>query len=236
MNAIKVLVVEDEILIAETIRLYLEERGHIYLDCAISYEEAIDAFERCQPDLVLLDVRLYGNKSGIDFAHYLSKNDLKTPYIFLSSQFDKKVIKDALQTKPSGYLTKPIIKETLWTMLELVYSNHKQTLREDNATINISDGSSIHNINEKDILYISAEHVYIKIQLKNGNAIMSRYSLSQLLQKLKSAFFIQCHRSYIINLNEVTSWNNSHLFINQENIPISRSRKNEILDYFSQKN
>ena len=77
MSTLKILIVEDEILIAETIKLYLEEKGHIIQDICISYREATRAIEREQPDLVVLDIRLYGEKSGIDVAKYIKQQSKK---------------------------------------------------------------------------------------------------------------------------------------------------------------
>ena len=88
MNNLKVLIVEDEVLIAETIRMYLEELNYIVTAICISYEEAIETFHLNTPDLGLLDIRLFGSKSGIDVAHYLYIPVNKHQYVFLTSQFD----------------------------------------------------------------------------------------------------------------------------------------------------
>ena len=52
------------------------------------YEEAISNIENNEPDLVLLDIRLYGQRSGIDVANYLNQRDKKLPFVFLTSQFE----------------------------------------------------------------------------------------------------------------------------------------------------
>ena len=69
---------------------------------AISYEEAFQAYNLRRPDLVLLDIRLYGTKSGIDFAAYLKEQVNGPPFIFLSSQNDQKILEQALETNPYG--------------------------------------------------------------------------------------------------------------------------------------
>lgn len=65
MKSFNVLVVEDEILIAETIKIYLEERGHQVINIAISFDEALQAYHLRRPDMVLLDIRLYGQNQGL---------------------------------------------------------------------------------------------------------------------------------------------------------------------------
>lgn len=230
MTPIKVLIVEDEILIAETIRMYLNERGHTVTDIAISYDEAVAAYKDTQPDVILLDVRLYGEKSGIDFANYLIDNQQKTPYIYLTSQFDKRIVENAMTTKPHGYLTKPIQKETLWTTTELA---HYQAMNEDEdddqMILNLYDGTTWHLIDQKDILYINANHVYIHFHTLNHPAVMVRNSISQIIEELDPELFIQSHRGHIINVTKVESYNNNFVIINNEEIPLSRSKKSEVI-------
>jgi len=229
MNRIKVLVVEDEVLIAETIMLYLEERGHVFLKNATSYEEAIEMIGKYNPDVVLLDIRIYGEKSGIDLAKYLSINEPQIPYIFLTSHYDKNVLNKALATNPYGYLTKPMNKESLWTTLEMVYNNQRK-IRDRNPSITVKDGNKTHVILEDSIMYIQAKHVYVNIFTDDGKIILTRSSIGQLLDQLKNDSFIQCHRSYIINVNHVSSWTHSEISINDVIIPISRAKKSDVLN------
>ena len=83
MTSLTVLVVEDETLIAEIIRIYLEERGHKMVGNPISYDEAVAGIITLKPDIVLLDIRLYGDKSGLDVAAYLRKHQPDLPFMFL---------------------------------------------------------------------------------------------------------------------------------------------------------
>ena len=220
---------EDEIIIAETIKYYLEERGYNVLRIAISYDEAVQAYRLRCPDLVLLDIRLYDQKSGIDFANFLMSQSEAPPYIYLTSQYDQRILDEALKTNPSGYLTKPIQKETLWTTIEAAYQLHTST-NLINGNIQLYDGKKNHQIKLSEILYIQADHVYSKIFTKNGKEIIIRKSLQLFLQDYPNPSFINCHRSYIINKLHITGWNQEVIMINDNvHIPISRSRKAEIL-------
>ena len=220
---------EDEIIIAETIKYYLEQRGHNVLSIAISYDEAVQAYRLRRPDLVLLDIRLYDQKSGIDFANFLMAQSEAPPYIYLTSQYDQRILAEALKTNPSGYLTKPIQKETLWTTIEAAYQLHTST-NLINGIIKIYDGKKNHQIKLSDILYIQADHVYSKIILTNYSEIISRNTLLSLLKELNNNIMIWCHRSYIVNRNYIESWSSEGILL-KDNIviPISRSRKNEVI-------
>jgi DNA-binding LytR/AlgR family response regulator len=221
--------VEDEIIIAETIKFYLEERDHKVLSIAISYDEAVQAYRLRCPDLVLLDIRLFDQKSGIDFANFLMTQSEAPPYIYLTSQYDQRILAEALKTNPSGYLTKPIQKETLWTTVEAAYQLHTST-KLINGMIKIYDGKINHQIKLSDILYIQADHVYSKIILTNYSEIISRNTLLSLLEELNNNIMIWCHRSYIVNRNHIESWSSEGIILKDNKvIPISRSRKNEVI-------
>lgn len=224
MTSLSILIVEDEILIAETISMYLEERGHSVQGIAISYVEALKAFHQKRPDLVLLDIRLYGERSGLDFARYLLGLEDHPPFIYLTSQYDRRIVEKALVTNPSGYLTKPINKQTLWTTIETAAAKIMS------HCMSIYDGKTYHIISITDILYIQADHVYVRVHTTDGGVIMARKSMKQLLSEINSNDLIYCHRSYVVNLRFVRKWATDVLELsNGAKIPMSRSRREDLL-------
>ncbi len=228
-TTLRILIVEDEVLIAEVIKLYLEEHKYSVQEICISYEDAVAAYQREQPDLVLLDIRLYGQKSGIDFAHFLQKQPIKTPFIYLTSQHDRRIFNLALETVPFGYLTKPIQKAALWTSIETAYHLHQKSKSSD-IILTLFDGQKKHRVNDKEIVCVKSDHVYSNVHLLNGDKLTIRKPLSQFLQNLQSKLLFQCHRSYIINTQHVSSWNNKTLtLVNGLVVPISRSKKEQLL-------
>ncbi|MEM6298884.1 MAG: DNA-binding response regulator [Bacteroidota bacterium] len=217
----KVLIVEDEILIAQTIKLYLMERGHATQGFCISYEEFVAAYEKEVPDLVLLDIRLYGERSGLEIAKYLNASPESVPFVYLTSQQDKRTFDLALATTPHGYLPKPIRKETLWTTIETAYQ-----LSQSNVTpaVNLFDGKSTHQIIPEDLLYVQSEHVYTNVFLKGGGKVVIRKPLSWFLESFKS--LERAHRSYLVNPDMVRSWDSDVLTLRDgTKIPLSRSYK-----------
>ena len=230
MRSISVLIVEDEILIAETISIYLEERGHRVTGIAISFEEAVESLEHNPPDVVLIDIRLYGERSGIDLARFLRDREDKVPYVFLTSQYDRRIVENAMSTDPKGYLTKPIQKETLWTTVELAFTQYEKSLEGDSRKVHLTDGSRSYILDEKEILFINAEHVYIRIHLEHKENIMIRQTLIQVLEQLDEKTFVQCHRGYIVNMYHITKYSSGNILIKDFKIPISRSRKNEVME------
>lgn len=228
---LRILIVEDEILIAETIKLYLQEQGHTVQNICISYDEAVTAYQKEQPDLVLLDIRLYGKKSGIDFAKFLLEQEEKTPFIYLTSHYESRVLDIALETQPMGYLAKPIQKQSLWTTVMNAYrlANAKQEAEKEMV---LFDGQTNHKVKDKEIVFIKSDHVYANVHLLNGRKIITRKPLGQILDQIRSKFLFQCHRSYIINIEQISSWGKDTLtLMNGSKVPVSRSKKQMLLDY-----
>ncbi|MEL6943003.1 MAG: response regulator [Bacteroidota bacterium] len=230
MTHYRTLIVEDEILIADTLKRYLQKQGHEVVGTAISYEEATDIYQKEQPDLTLLDIRLSGSRTGIDVAKFIQTQSHTCPYIYLSSQLDSHSIDNAKSTFPSGYLTKPIQKSSLYTTIEMaMYAyQYRNNMAE---TIQIFDGSKNHQVNIDDILYLEVDHVYVQVNLKNGRRLLQRASLRDLLDQLPTQQFIQTHRAFAVNKKEISRWDSGHLYIQNTPIPVSRTRKKEVANF-----
>lgn len=230
MNQENILIVEDETLIAETIKLDLEERGYNVIDSVIKYEDAIGVLNKKEVDLVLIDIRLFGNKSGLDLAKYLTIHKPTIPFIFLTSHNDQSSMDRALKLNPKGYIAKPVNKKTLWATIEIVFANIDTTLEELDTTLTFNVGKSRYLVKESEITYIKVDHVYSQLFRYKKNAIVLRQPLAKIFDQLKSSFFILPHKSYIVNVNFISKWNQQSIWIGEVKIPISRGRKKEILE------
>lgn len=230
MKTLDILVVEDEILIGESIKYLLEEKNHRVLDIAISYDETLKALDMCHPDLILLDIRLYGEKSGIDIANHINQHALDIPYVFLTSQYDSKILSKALSTSPYGYLTKPVQNESLYTTVQSAYHLFESRFEKKQKPLIIADAKSENKVDQHDILFIKSDHVYNHIYLKGNHELIVRQSLSSIQEKLDTEMFMQVHRSYIVNLKYIKSWNIHTAMLPGHEIPISRSKKHEFLE------
>lgn len=230
MPPVRILIVEDEILIADNIKRFLHKNGYEVVGIAISYEEAEKLYLEEKPDISLLDIRLNGLKTGIDFAHFLQGQSPTKPFIFLTSQIDHKHIQYAKDTFPDGYLSKPIDKESLLATIEIALHKHAAKSSEI-PSIPLSDGSTNHIVPIKDILFLEAEHIYVKIHLVGDRKIVQRNSLKEILKQLPEEKFLQTHRSFAINIHRISHWDHQNLYIQHQAIPISRSRKKEVFSY-----
>jgi len=227
MKTYRILIVEDEVLIADTIERYLLKKGHEVVGKAISYKEAKALLLREQPELILLDIRLSGKRTGIDFARYLQQQPQPTPFIFLTSQVDSQSIDAAKSTFPAGYLSKPIQRNSLYTTIEIAMHNY-QAQEEEKETIRLYNGKQYYQVPVENILYLQADHTYVRIAIKNAREVLQRATLKETLDQLPEGLFVQTHRSYAVNLKQVNRWDHEYLYIEDDAIPISRGRRKEV--------
>lgn len=124
----KILVVEDELLIAEDISFRLKSLGYIVTDKVISGSEALKSIEKNMPDLILMDIVLSGSLDGIQ-THELIKQKYKIPLVFLTSFSDEKTFSRAKLTQPFGYIIKPFEERELQTVIEMALYKHQMDMR-----------------------------------------------------------------------------------------------------------
>lgn len=124
MSSSKVLVVEDEGIIAMDIRRQLEDFGYQVVATAFSGGQAITLAEQHKPDLVLMDIVLKGDMDGINAAHAIS-DSLHIPVIFLTAYSDPATLRRAQSTGAYGYLIKPFRPDELHASIEVALYKHQ---------------------------------------------------------------------------------------------------------------
>lgn len=129
MDKAKILVVEDQNIVALNLRNRLKHMGYTVLTIAISGEEAIRKTELTSPDLVLMDIMLKGDMDGIEAAGII-KSRFSVPIIFLSACNDIETLKRAKLTGPAGYISKPFKEEDLFRNIEMAL--HKKRSEKPN--------------------------------------------------------------------------------------------------------
>lgn len=130
-SPIRVLVVEDESIVANDVRTILEEKGYTVVGMASTGEQALRLFHEKTPDLILLDIVLQGEMDGVDLAHKI-KESRHVPIIYLTAFSDESTLERMKQTIPYAYLQKPFHPNELYCTIETVWFKYQmeQKLRE----------------------------------------------------------------------------------------------------------
>ena len=118
MGNAKILIVEDEAIIAEEIKTGLEDMGYSVTSIVKTGEAAIEKAQQDRPDLILMDIRLEGKIDGIEAAERI-RSRFGIPVIFLTAYADEEKLDRAKLTLPFGYLLKPIQDRDLKVTIEM---------------------------------------------------------------------------------------------------------------------
>jgi two-component system response regulator HydG len=120
----KILIVEDQFIEANNLRTILRNAGYIVCKIARSVREGLQIVEEENPNLVLLDIHLKGELTGIDLAKILREKNIA--FVFLSANSSKQILDAAKATKPYGFLVKPFREKDVLVMLDIAWNLHRQ--------------------------------------------------------------------------------------------------------------
>jgi len=122
----KVLIVEDEFIVANDLRVILQQAGYKVNGIAASVDEADEFLEKSRPDLVLLDIRLDGKRTGIDFAKKLKAENVA--FVYISANSSQEILEEVKTTDPYGFIVKPFREKDLLVSIDIALYRHKHSL------------------------------------------------------------------------------------------------------------
>jgi DNA-binding LytR/AlgR family response regulator len=236
---IKILIVEDELIIAEDMANMLEKMGYEITGNAMDANEAIGFLNQSKPDLILLDINLGGKKDGITLAAEINEK-YQVPFIFTTSYTDAATIERAKNVNPINYLVKPFKPEQLYTAIEIAMFNLPKKEKVSVTGAENEEGLIIQDalfIKEKyrytkiliaDIHWIKAEGNYLELHLANKRELI-RATLGTFLTRLNRNNFFRTHKSFAVNLDHLTRFEPTVVFIQQKEIPISKTYADDLL-------
>lgn len=240
-NPIKILIVEDEMIIAANISLQLTSLGYEVTGIIPRGEEALTNIKQNQPDIILMDISLKGEIDGIETVQIM-QNDNDIPVIYLTANADDGNFNRAKSTHPYAFISKPFKKLDLQRAIELTVlqlqhenENEKRPIEERSSPFILSDCIFVRHhekmvkVDIKDILYIEAERNYCRIYSK-GKEYLLVMTLKDMDEKLPQRHFIRVHRSFIVNLSQIDEVATSHIVIAKKAIPVSKALKEELLN------
>lgn len=157
----KILIVEDEPIIAADIQDLLVSEGYTVIGIAHRGEDALDMLSTRKPDFAMLDINLAGHLTGIDVAEHIHDH-YKIPYLFLTSFDDEKTLSEAQRYAPYGFLVKPFQDRTLLTSIKMAISNFERSQKTNSLNKEQIELKLNGSITEQEFLIIT--------QLQNGKS------------------------------------------------------------------
>ena len=244
---IRAIIVEDEAPLRELLEILIKETDEdveIIASCN-SLKNALDTIEELKPDLIFLDVILPGG-TGFDLLEQLSPGAYEVIFI---TAFDSFAL-EAFRHAAIGYVLKPVDKEDL----RIAISNAKRRIKTQDAKTDftklIEQVRSTQSGSDKialptpegflfvkahEIIRCESDKVYTWIYMQQGKEILCSYNIGEFRKILPENIFFQVHKSHIISLQYVRSYNgkdNTVKLTDGTIIPVSRRNKNSFLNNF----
>lgn len=225
----RIIIGEDDILIAEHLKDIVKSFGYDIVGIAHNKEDIIDLVNRTNPNLALLDIRMKGMYDGIEIGEYIMKN-YNFPVIYITAHSDSEIIDKALKTKPGGYIIKPFKSMDVFTAINIAVDNFTSS-KADNF-IMIKDGYKTVRLFQYEIVYLKSDNNYVDI-FTEKNHYLERNSLENLYSSLNTDCFMQVHRSYVINTDKITEIRTNKVLLGEVEIPVSRKFMNGLKSRFN---
>ncbi|MFH0865383.1 MAG: response regulator [Bacteroidota bacterium] len=218
MAKLKILVVEDESIVAKDIQNSLKKLGYTVPTIVASGEKAIEEVEQSRPDLVLMDIMLKGDINGVEAANAIREN-YDIPVIFLTAYADDNTLSKAKIAEPYGYIIKPFKEKELQTTIEMaMYKHEKDSLvkrerdlyhsivenKESKDSIFVRADYRLNKIKFEDVFFVEALKDYVVINTSD-NIYTTHTTMKEMIRILPAKDFVRVHRSFIVRLDKIFS-------------------------------
>jgi len=224
---IKLLLVEDEVIIAHNLKSNLQDLGFEVVKCCYNYEDALDAIHNLNFDILLTDINL-GHKefTGVHLATK-AKMTNNIPSIFLTAYSDIEIVLSATRLNPAGYIVKPISIPTLFATIHHAIDNYlfdrkieDVESKSDDPFIYTKTGNKLKKVFWNQVYKISVTKNYVILTTANKSNHLVRSSLSHFLDNImpKDIFsqFLQISRNELINRKFIQKIEGNQVYIQNE--------------------
>jgi len=232
-----VLIVEDEAITALDLSEGLQQWGYAIAGVADNARTAKILYEEKEADIVLMDIRLKGEKDGVDTVMELMKIR-KSPVIYLTAFTDAATVERVKNTYPAAFLTKPYNVDNVRIAIELALHNFAAGKAPDQP-VRQTDREPLLRLN--DSLFVKMNYRFVKLPLSSlcyietdNNHVhlvtsekkyVVRLSLNQVLDSIQWEKLIRIHRSFAVNIDAVSSFTEQEVTVNKDILPVGRQYK-----------
>lgn len=241
-NKVRILIVEDEMIIGAKISMQLAGFGYEVTGLLGRGEDALQHVAENKPDIILLDIHLKGKMDGIETAQKLAETG-NIPVIFLTANSDEATFNRAKLTRPAGFIAKPFKQVDLQRAIELAISRmdintqqpEKGTDEEEAEKpflwadrIFVRQKERMIRVMISDILYIEADRNYSRIYTRNREYLLA-ITLKTIEEKLPAVSFLRVHRTYIVNIAHVEEVTDRAVIIEKTVIPLGEGLRDRLM-------
>jgi DNA-binding LytR/AlgR family response regulator len=230
MNCI---IVDDEPLARDAIQLLVDKVKDLNLSGSFSSANAAARFmDEQDVDLIFLDIQMPGT-NGIDFARTISKDTL----VIFTTAYSEYAL-DSYEVEAVDYLVKPVREERFQSAVQKALSynqllnsskNNIETVAEDYFFVKAE--RKIFKIHFKDIQFIEGLKDYVVLHTADQK-IMTAMNVKTIHEQLPQQVFVRISKSYIVNVQQIESFDNNTIYIGKHEIPIGNTYRNYFFDEF----
>ena len=233
-SKIRTVLVEDEPIIAADLSQQLRKAGIEVMEVFEDGASALSYLEKQQPDVLILDIQLYGDLDGVDVANQVNLRH-QIPIIFLTSNTESRTFNRAKLTYPHAFLSKPFRIKDVLHAIELALEQEVG----DSAPIDdlvkdaifIKNKDSLEKVLFEDILYMKADGAYTLIKTADKEYVFSQ-NMKKVEAKISHKNLRRIHRSFIVNISKVDRLTHGYLYLGNDKVPVSRTYREELLRLF----
>ena len=240
MSELKCIAVDDEPLALGLVSSFIEKTP--FLKLAGKYSSAIEALHAIHTndiDLIFLDIQM-PDLTGIELARVIEKNGPSAPKVIFTTAFNQFAL-EGYRVDAIDYLLKPFNYEEFLRAAnkgraykELVNKAAVNTPEQKDEYLFLKVEYQMVRLAFTDILYIEGLKDYVKVHLKSDpKPILSLTSLKALEEKLAASNFMRVHRSFIVNLNQISAVTKNSIQIGHTTIPVSDQYKEPFSQFLS---
>lgn len=230
----KILICEDELIIAEFIKETCIETGFTVCGIAKNRIEALEKLHIEKPDVVLLDINLDERMSGVKIGEYILQHT-QQPFIYITAFSDVDTLEAAIKTNPQAYLIKPVDKPTLIANLQLALYKLNHTSLSEDVFLEIPTESEPVNVNVSKLIHVEASGNYCTFISENAKPLLLRISISA-IEDILTETHIRIHKSHIVHPTYIMRSNSLKVFLrDNSSLPIGRKYKENISVFLKRK-
>ena len=239
MSGVRILVVEDEPVIAADLVGLLTDLGHEVVATCRDARSAMLAFGKHLPELLLLDINLGRGADGVRIAEEV--NALRpTPFLFVTSHTDHGTLERVKRVRPAGFIIKPFDADDLRTQIGIALARYaasatagtpsKEGQRLDlviDGSLFVRDKGRLVKVTIDDVIYVEADGNYATLHTAERRYVLTA-PLTAIEEKLGSTWFMRVHRSYLVDLRRITAVEEKRVLLGGIAVPVGRTYRDHL--------